>query len=99
MKNQFIYSVEHNIGTEEKPEFKTFKASLNVEKVIRTLEQKDTLIVLLDDFNERVMEVPDIDLKTNKIKGIKRVREMVQSEIILNAEDKERFFKLTNIEN
>lgn len=98
MKNQFMYSVQTNVGTEEKQEFKITKASFSISKVIRTLEQNDDLIVLLDDFNERVMEVPDIDLKTNKIKGIKRVRETVQSEIVLNKEDKERFFKLTTIE-
>lgn len=91
MKNQFFYTA--TIGEKE------YKASLNINKVIRTLTDVDgNLIVILDDFNERVTQQPDIDLKTNKMKGYKNVRETVQSEIILNAEDGERFYKLTNIE-
>lgn len=88
MNNQFIYTAV--IADKE------FKASLNLNKVIRTLTNEDgTLIVILDDFNERVTDQPDIDLKTNKFKGYKKVRETVQSEIVLNAEDAARFFNLT----
>jgi len=87
MKNQFIYTA--TIAEKE------FKASFNIEKVIRTLENDEAgLIVILDDFNERVTEQPDIDLKTNKFKGMKKVRETVQSEITLNAEDAKRFINL-----
>ena len=86
--NQFIYTAV--IAEKE------YKASLNINKVIRSLSQEDgTLIVILDDFNERVTQQPDIDLKTNKMKGYKNVRETVQSEIILNSADAERFYKLT----
>ena len=88
MKNQFIYTAV--IADKE------CKASLNLNKVIRSLINEDgTLIVILDDFNERVTQQPDIDIKTNKMKGYKSVRETVQSEIILNTKDAERFFKLT----
>jgi len=88
MKNQFIYTA--TIAEKE------FKASLNVNKVIRTLTNEDgSLIVILDDFNERVTQQPDIDIKTNKMKGYKSVRETVQSEILLNVEDAARFFNLT----
>ena len=88
MKNQFFYTAI--IGDKE------YIASLNVNKVIRTLENDEAgLIVILDDFNERVTEQPDIDLKTNKFKGYKSVRETVQSEILLNATDGEKFYKLT----
>lgn len=88
MNNQFIYTA--TIADKE------FKASLNLNKVIRTLTNEDeTLIVILDDFNERVTQQPDIDIKTNKMKGYKNVRETVQSEIVLNVEDAARFFNLT----
>ena len=88
MKNQFIYTAV--IAEKE------YKASFNIEKVIRSLtEESGNVIVILDDFNERVTEQPDIDLKTNKFKGYKNVRETVQSEIQLTPEDGERFYKLT----
>jgi hypothetical protein len=87
MKNQFFYTAK--IGEKE------YTASLNINKVIRTLENDEAgLIVILDDFNERVTQQPDIDLKTNKMKGFKNVRETVQSEIVLNAEDAKRFINL-----
>lgn len=90
MKNQFFYTAL--IGDKE------YIASLNVNKVIRTLENdKAGLIVILDDFNERVTQQPDIDIKTNKMKGFKNVRETVQSEIELNAEDTQRFINLFEI--
>jgi hypothetical protein len=90
MKNQFFYTA--TIGNKE------YIASLNVNKVIRTLENDEAgLIVILDDFNERVTQQPDIDIKTNKMKGFKSVRETVQSEITLNAEDTKRFINLFEI--
>jgi hypothetical protein len=90
MKNQFFYTAI--IGNKE------YIASLNVNKVIRTLENDEAgLIVILDDFNERVTQQPDIDVKTNKMKGFKSVRETVQSEITLNAEDTKRFINLFEI--
>jgi hypothetical protein len=90
MKNQFFYTAI--IGDKE------YIASLNINKVIRTLENDEAgLIIILDDFNERVTEQPDIDLKTNKFKGMKKVRETVQSEITLNAEDAKRFINLFEI--
>lgn len=88
MKNQFFYTAK--IGDKE------YVASLNVNKIIRTLaNDAGGLIIILDDFNERVTEQPDIDLKTNKMKGFKKVRETVQSEIELNADDALKFIKLT----
>jgi len=87
MKNQFFYKA--TIGEKE------YVASLNINKVIRTLTDVDGhLIVILDDFNERVTQQPDIDIKTNKMKGYKSVRETVQSEIVLNEEDATRFINL-----
>jgi len=47
MKNQFFYTATINN--------KEYIASLNVNKVIRTLENVAAgLIIILDDFNERV---------------------------------------------
>jgi len=88
MKNQFFYKVKMND--------KEYTASLNINKVIRSLANDEGgFIVILDDFNERVSKQPDIDLKTNKMKGFKTVRETVQSEIELNAEDAKRFIEIT----
>jgi hypothetical protein len=76
-----------------------YKDSLNVNKIIRSVTHTDgTVIVILDDFNERVTQEPDIDLKTNKMKGYKTVRQTVQSEIVLSKEDGVRFYQLLNIE-
>jgi len=88
MRNQFFYTAK--IGDKE------YLASLNVNKIIRTLaNDAGGLIIILDDFNERVTEQPDIDLKTNKMRGFKKVRETVQSEIELNADDALKFINLT----
>jgi hypothetical protein len=78
---------------------KEFKDSFNIEKIIRSVTHTDgTIIVILDDFNERVSEEPDIDLKTNKFKGYKKVRQTVQSEIVLSPQDGERFFDMLDIQ-
>lgn len=90
MKNQFFYT-----RTEGE---KTFKDSLNINKVVRTVTLEDgRTLVLLDDLHERSQDVPDIDPKTNKMKGTKRQRDTFQSEIYLNAEDAARFEQLTSL--
>jgi hypothetical protein len=91
MKNQFFYTRTF--------EEKEYRDSFNINKVIRSVTHTDgSVIVLLDDFNERVSQEPDIDVKTGKLKGYKNVRQTVQSEIYLSAQDGERFFNLLNIE-
>lgn len=90
MKNQFYYT-----RTEGE---KSFKDSLNINKVVRTVTLEDErTLVLLDDLHERSQDVPDIDMKTNKMKGTKRQRDTFQSEIYLNAEDAARFEQLTSL--
>lgn len=90
MKNQFFYT-----RTEGE---KSFKDSLNINKVVRTVTLEDgRTLVLLDDIHERSQDVPDIDIKTNKMKGTKRQRDTFQSEIYLNAEDAARFEQLTSL--
>jgi hypothetical protein len=96
MKNQFNYFTTRK---DEKGVEKQCRDSFNMNKVIRAVTQPDeTVIVILDDFNERVTDQPNFDTKRNKITGYKKVRETVQSEILLSKEDGERFYKLTNIE-
>ena len=78
---------------------KTFRDSFNINKVIRSVSMENgELLVLLDDLHERSQEVPDIDLRTNKMKGTKRQRNTFQREITLSVDDAERFYKQTNIE-
>ena len=90
MKNQFFYT-----RTEGE---KSFKDSFNVNKVVRSLTLEDgNTLVLLDDLHERSQDVPDIDLKTNKMKGTRRERNTFQSEIYLNAEDAARFEQSTSL--
>ena len=90
MTNQFFYTRKE--GDQE------FTDSFNINKVIRTVQTgEDELLVLLDDIHERVMESPNINIKTNKIIGVTRKRDVYQSEIHLLGEDIERFKKATNI--
>ena len=71
---------------------KTFTDSFNLNMVIRSVEYEDgTRLVLLNDIHERSRDVPDVDIKSNKVKGMKRVRDVFQSEIILDADDNIRF--------
>ena len=54
-------------------------------------------MILLDDLHERAQEVPDIDPRTNKVKGVKRQKNTFQSEIYLEGADVERFYNATSI--
>lgn len=97
--NQFFYTRKELVsGTPENPEFKEFRDSFNINKVVRSLTMEDgKTLILLDDLHERAQQVPDVDIKTNKIKGYKRERNTFQSEIYLDPADAERFLKLTSI--
>jgi hypothetical protein len=99
MKNKFFYTrKEISGGTPEAPEYKEFRDSFNVDKVIRSITLEDgRILVLFDDMHERAQEVPDVDPKTKKMKGMKRERNMYQTEIFLDADDAERFFELISI--
>lgn len=92
MSNQFFYTRKSESGADVRDSF-------NINKVIRSLSNDDgTVLVLLDDLHERAQEIPDIDVRTNKVKGVKRQRNTFQSEVSLSKEDGERFFNLLNIE-
>ena len=90
MTNQFFYT--------RKEGDKEFTDSFNINKVSRTVQTgDDELLVLLDDIHERTMESPNINLKTNKITGVVRKRDVYQSEIHLYGADIVNFKKSTNI--
>ena len=97
MKNQFFYTrKELKSGTPENPVYNEFRDSFNINKVIRTVAIEDgRLLILLDDIHERAQEVPDIDPRSNKMKGMKRQRNTFQSEIYLEGEDVNRFYNAT----
>jgi hypothetical protein len=99
MQNQFFYTRKELVsGTPENPEFKEFKDSFNLNKVVRSITMEDErVLVLLDDLHERAQEVPDLDPKTNKMKGYKRVKNTFQSEIYLDPADAIRFYELTSL--
>lgn len=103
MKNQFIYTLKYSVPNPEKPEEtiqKETKSSFNMNKVIRSMEiENGNLIIILDDFHEDMVTAADtLNLKTNRVIHGKKEKAIVQSEIHLSPEDKERFFKLTTIE-
>jgi hypothetical protein len=90
MTNQFFYT--------RKEGDKEFTDSFNVNKVIRSIEFENDLVVLLDDIHERVEEVPTLNPKTGKVIGVQRKRDIFQSDIHLTGEDIVRFRKLTTIQ-
>ncbi len=99
MKNQFFYTrKELKSGTPENPVYNEFRDSFNINKVIRSVAIEDgRVLVLLDDIHERAQEMPEIDPRSNKVKGIKRQRNTFQSEIYLEGQDVERFYNATAI--
>jgi len=100
MQNQFFYTRKELVsGTPENPEFKEFRDSFNINKVVRSITMEDgRVLVLLDDLHERAQEVPDVDPKTNKMKGYKRVKNTFQSEIYLEPGDAIKFYAFTSIQ-
>lgn len=112
MRNQFFYTRKEMVVDPVQPEVDPFSStipaprtiilhheeSFNVNLVIRNAVLPDgRRLVLIDDIHERSVEVPDINLKTNQMKGYKRERNTYQTEIFLDPEDAVRFKKLTEI--
>ena len=99
MKNQFFYTRREPIQGTDPVEFKEFTDSLNITKVIRSVRMDDeNLVVLLDDIHERIKEVPNINTKTNKVIGMKKVSEVFQTEVYLQGKDIERFESITKFD-
>lgn len=103
-KNMFFYKrvVQLTPKTDEaEATFKTFDDSFNIERVIRSVEVNDgKYAVILDDFHEDDVEdrtKPIIDKVKNQFKGFKTKKGVVQSEIILEAEDAVRYKQLLGI--
>jgi hypothetical protein len=87
MSNLFFYT--------RKDGDKTYTDSFNLNKVIRSVQMEDNkVLVLLDDAHDRSEDVPDIDPKTGKQRGIKRQRNTYSTEISLVDEDVTRFHNL-----
>jgi hypothetical protein len=76
---------------------KIFTDSFNLNKVVRSVQVDDNkVLVLLDDAHDRSEDVPDVDPKTGKQRGIKRQRNTYSTEISLVDEDVTRFNNLNN---
>lgn len=87
MNNLFFYTRE--------VDGKIYTDSFNLNKVIRSVQVDDNkVLVLLDDAHDRSEDVPDIDPKTGKQRGIKRQRNTYSTEISLVDEDVTRFHNL-----
>lgn len=98
MRNQFVYTQKDPIPG--KPdEFRTFKASFNVEKVIRSLAMDDgRVLIILDDIHQRPQDV-EVMNKHGKVTSVKRQMNTFQSEIYLTeTRDIVAFYDLTSIE-
>lgn len=101
-KHMFYYTrVEQINGPEEQISTKEYIDGFNLLKVIRVVRMADNdLLVLLDDIHQRVEEKPNINLKTNKVVGMKKELGTFQSEIhITEQHDIDAFYKLTDINN
>ena len=76
---------------------KIYTDSFNLNKVIRSVQVDDNkVLVLLDDAHDRSEDVPDVDPKTGKQRGVKRQRNTYSTEISLVDEDVTRFNNLNN---
>jgi len=95
--NQFFYTRKEPIQGTDPLEFKEFRDSFNVNKVIRTVMIDDGgSLVLIDDIHERTMDVPQYT-PVGKPKGLKRERNTYQTEITLSKEDADRFVEVMSV--
>lgn len=100
MRNQFFYTRKEQVnGPEGETTLKEYRDSININKIIRSVEMEDgRILILMDDIHQRILEVPNINLKTNKMVGMKKETGTYQSEIYLTDPlDKETFFNLTKV--
>lgn len=84
-------------GTSSQVQFENYIDSINLNKVIRTVEMSDKLLVLLDDIHERPVEVPTHS-KNGKVISYKMERQVFQTEVYLEGEDIQRFRKAMGYE-
>lgn len=95
MNKQFFYTRKvTNKNKEGQEETKTYRDSINLQKVTRSVELEDgKLIVLLDDIHQRVEAEPVFSKngRQNAPTGYKNVTKTYQTEVYLEGEDIERF--------
>ena len=95
MKNQFFYTRTVNLNTDKGPSELTVTESFDLNRVIRSvMVNTEELVVLLDDFHERALDVP-IRNKAGKEVGVKREKNVYQSEISLKGDNIRRFREAT----
>jgi hypothetical protein len=83
--------------TRQSEDGKVYTDSFNLNKVVRSVQVDDNkVLVLLDDAHDRSEDVPDVDPKTGKTRGVKRQRNTYSTEITLVDEDVTRFNNLNN---
>ena len=99
MKQLFWYTRKTPVAKNETTGeliFKEYKDAFSVEHVLRVSEMEDgTMLVLLNDIHNRISEMP-IKNKRDEVIGTKNQTLTVQSEIVLEKIDAERFIKVTS---
>ena len=86
-----FYTRTVNLNTDKGPSELTVTESFDLNRVIRSvMVNTEELVVLLDDFHERAVEVP-IKSNNGKVVGSKREKNIYQSEISLKGDDIKRF--------
>lgn len=84
--NQFFYSRRQGD--------KVFLDSFNINSVVRSYQVDDNQVyVMLNDGHEESREVPDYS-NSGKEKGVKRERQWILSQILIEGEDIARFRKV-----
>lgn len=96
MKNQFFYKTTRPSPVAGEPNLE-LEESFNINCVLRSGYIDGNYIVLLNDIHERSEEVPEVDFKTKKLKGMKRQRSTFQSQIVLTGDDITRFKEATSV--
>lgn len=96
MKNQFFYKVTRPAEIKDAPPIE-LEESFNISNVLRSGYIDGNYVVLLNDIHERSEDVPEMDIKTGKMKGLKRQRMTYQSQIILTGDDIKRFKEATSV--
>ena len=98
MKNLFYYTqkqVAQPQPGDTEPRFEMIESSFNINKVIITAKvEGDKFAVVLDDYHERIGEVPDYNAKGVK-KGMKNKHYTHQTIVYLDDEDAAKFIQLT----
>lgn len=83
----------HFIYTRKDKDGKEIKDTINLTKVIRSIElEEGTRLVLLDDIHKRRQEVPILN-KKRAVTGYKNQEDTFQTEVTLSKEDSARFIQ------